>query len=74
MIIGVIAVTLIFGLPIVGIITSHFEKQSKIKHEMIKDQLQLEKLKNENYLIETDKMRLELEKMKIDQPKHEIKF
>ena len=28
---------------------------------MIKDELELEKLKHENYLIETEKMRLELE-------------
>lgn len=74
MIVGVIAVIMIFGIPIVAILTSHSEKQTKLKAEMVKDQLKLEKLKHENYLIETEKMKFELEKMKLDQPKNEIKF
>ncbi|CAH2713981.1 hypothetical protein BACCIP111895_01135 [Neobacillus rhizosphaerae] len=74
MIIGVIAVIMIFGIPIVAILTGHSQKQTMLKADMIKDELELEKLKHENYLIETEKMKLELEKMKIDQPKHEIKF
>jgi len=73
-IVGVIAVIMIFGIPIVAILTSHSEKQTKLKAEMVKDQLKLEKLKHENYLIETEKMKFELEKMKLDQPKNEIKF
>ncbi|MEX5937553.1 hypothetical protein [Mammaliicoccus sciuri] len=36
----------------------------KIKSQRVKDELELEKLKHENYLLETDKMRLELEQMK----------
>ncbi|WP_312473194.1 hypothetical protein [Neobacillus sp.] len=72
--VGVIAVIMIFAIPIVAILTDHFQKQSKLRANMIKDELELEKLKHENYLIETEKMKLELEKMKIDQPKHEIKF
>jgi len=72
---GIIAVILIFGaIPITGIITGHFQSQSKIKAKMLKDELELEKLKHENYLIETEKMKLELEKIKLDQPKDEIKF
>ena len=74
MIIGVISVVMIFGIPIVAILTDHFQKQSKLKANMLKDELELEKLKQENYLIETEKMKLELEKMKLDQPKNEIKF
>ncbi|MFJ7725972.1 hypothetical protein ACIQXV_07385 [Neobacillus sp. NPDC097160] len=65
---------MIFGIPIVAILTGHFQKQSKMKANMIKDELELEKLKHENYLIETEKMKLELEKIKLDQPKNEIKF
>ncbi|WP_044337232.1 hypothetical protein [Rossellomorea aquimaris] len=62
---GTIAVIMIFSIPILGIITDHFQKQSKLKQKMIEDQLELEKLKHENFVIETQKMRLELEQMKI---------
>ena len=41
---------------------------------MLKDELELEKLRHENYLIETEKMKLELEKIKIGSPKDDIKF
>lgn len=62
---GTIAVIMIFSIPILGIITDHFQKQSKLKQKMIEDQLELEKLKHENFVIETQKMRLELEQMKL---------
>lgn len=64
---GLVAVVMIFSIPIIAIITNHFQNQSKNKHKMIKDELKLEKLKHDNYLIETEKMRLELEQMKIGQ-------
>ncbi|MFJ5717043.1 hypothetical protein [Neobacillus sp. NPDC093127] len=70
----IIWVSIFLIIPLAGIITSHLEKQSKIKHEIIKDQIELEKIKHENYLIETDKMRLELEKMKIGNLNNESKF
>ena len=60
---GTIAVIMVFSIPIIAIVTSHFQKQAKIKQDMLKDQLELEKLKHENYLIETEKMRLQLEQM-----------
>ena len=60
---GTIAVIMIFSIPVIAIVTNHFQKQSKIKQEMMKDQIKLEKLKHENYLIETEKMRLQLEQM-----------
>ncbi|MFJ7511587.1 hypothetical protein ACIQW7_19330 [Peribacillus simplex] len=68
---GIITVVLIFSIPIIGILTSHFEKQSKIKHNMLKVELELEKLKHENFLMETEKMRLELDQMKLDQKRDE---
>ena len=58
---GTIAVVLIFSIPIIAIITDHFQKQTKLKHKMIQEELELEKLKHENYLLETQKLRLELE-------------
>ncbi|GIN61824.1 hypothetical protein J27TS8_18170 [Robertmurraya siralis] len=60
---GTVTVIMIFSIPLVAIITDHFQKQTKMKHKMIKDQLELEKLKHQNFLIETEKMRLELEQM-----------
>lgn len=62
---GTISVIMIFSIPIIAILTSHFRKQSKFKHDMLKDELELEKLKHQNYLIETEKIKLELEKMKL---------
>lgn len=58
---GLVAVILIFSIPILGIVTDHLQKQTKMKREMIQDELELEKLKHENYLLETEKMRLELQ-------------
>ncbi|MED3550765.1 hypothetical protein [Cytobacillus praedii] len=63
---GTIAVVMVFSIPIIAIVTDHFQKQSKIKHKMIQDELELEKLKHQNYLIETQKMRLELEQMQLE--------
>ncbi|WP_154663574.1 hypothetical protein [Neobacillus dielmonensis] len=70
MIIGAIAVCI----PIVAILTSHFQKQAKLKAVMLKDQLELERLKQQNFLMETEKMKLELQKMALDQPKDEFKL
>ncbi|WRP08638.1 hypothetical protein U9J35_10905 [Rossellomorea aquimaris] len=71
---GTIAVIMIFSIPILGIITDHFQKQSKLKQKMIEDQLELEKLKHENFVIETQKMRLELEQMKLQGPKEKTQI
>ncbi|WP_099355639.1 hypothetical protein [Fredinandcohnia onubensis] len=71
---GLVTVVMIFSIPLVAIITSHFQTQSKYKHKMIQDELELEKLKHDNYLLETEKMRVELEKMKLEAPKDETKI
>lgn len=68
---GIITVVMIFSIPIIAILTSHFEKQSKNKHKMLQVELELEKLKHENFLMETEKMRLELDQMKFEQKKDE---
>ena len=59
---GTIAVILIFSIPIIAIVTDHFQKQTKLKHKFIQEELELEKLKHENFLLETEKLRLELQK------------
>lgn len=57
---------MIFSIPLVAIVTSHYQKIAKIKHNMIKDEIELERLKHENYLLETEKMKLELAQMKLE--------
>ncbi|WP_175989172.1 hypothetical protein [Bacillus sp. Marseille-Q1617] len=66
---GTIAVIMVFSIPIIAIFTDHMQKQSKIKQKMLEDQLKLEQLKHENFVIETEKMKLELKQMTLDEPK-----
>lgn len=68
---GTITIIMIFSIPLVAIVTSHFQKVAKIKHSMIKEEIELERLKHENYLLETEKMKLEL--MKIESPLEKTK-
>ncbi|WP_226645827.1 hypothetical protein [Mesobacillus subterraneus] len=63
---GTLTIIMVFSIPLVAIVTSHYQKVAKIKHNMIKDEIELERLKHENYLLETEKMKLEL--MKIESP------
>ncbi|MFJ7640094.1 hypothetical protein ACQKL0_11705 [Peribacillus sp. NPDC097264] len=71
--VGTITVVMIFSIPIIAIVTNHFQEQAKIKHKMLKDEIELEKLKHENYLIETEKLRIELDQMKLHSPADESK-
>jgi hypothetical protein len=57
---GTITVIMVFSIPLVAILTSHYQRVAKIKHNMIKDEIELERLKHDNYLLETEKMKLEL--------------
>ncbi|ANU26506.1 hypothetical protein [Planococcus versutus] len=66
---GMIAVIMVFSIPLAGIITSHLQSQSKLKSKMIESELELEKLKHDNFVIETQKMRLELEQLKLEDAK-----
>jgi hypothetical protein len=63
---GTISAIMALSIPIIAILTSHFQKQTKLKHKMVIDQMELEKLKHENFLMETEKMKLELQMMKIE--------
>ena len=38
----------------------------KIKGEFMRDEIELEKLKQQNFIMETEKMKIELEQMKLD--------
>lgn len=73
MITGTIAVIMVFSIPITAIVTSHLRKQTKLKHNFIQEELQLEKLKHDNYLLETEKLRLELQKQLLLEDQNEKK-
>ena len=64
--IGMGIMAIIMCVPITAIITEHKQKMMKAKREMLSDELELEKLKQQNFIIETEKMKLELEQMKLD--------
>lgn len=68
---GLVAVIMIFSVPIIAIVTGFLQEKSKIKSKAILDEIELEKLKQENFLLETEKMRLELEKMQLGYPQEE---
>ncbi|MCZ2257887.1 hypothetical protein [Sporosarcina sp. G11-34] len=59
-------VGLVMAVPITAIITDHKRRMAKIRGESIREEIELEKLKQQNFIIETEKMKLELEKMKLD--------
>ncbi|MDZ5471256.1 hypothetical protein SM124_05805 [Bacillus sp. 31A1R] len=63
---GTITIIMVFSIPIIAIVTSHLQKQTKLKGQFIQEELKLEKLKQENFLLETEKLKLELEQMKIE--------
>ncbi|MFF2752824.1 hypothetical protein ACFVR1_03565 [Psychrobacillus sp. NPDC058041] len=69
---GTIAVILIFSVPIIRVITKHFENKEVMKGERVKTELELEKLKYDNFVIETEKMKLQLEQMRLESPSQEI--
>lgn len=66
---GIIAIVMIFSIPLTATITTHLRKQTAAKQRLIESQVELEKLKHENYIIETQKMRVELEQMRLNDAK-----
>lgn len=64
--IGFYIVAVVMCVPITAIITEHKRKMLKVKADMLKDEIELEKMKQQNFIIETEKMKLELEQMKLD--------
>ncbi|CAM5182252.1 BhlA-like holin OS=Ureibacillus acetophenoni OX=614649 GN=SAMN05877842_103328 PE=4 SV=1 [Ureibacillus acetophenoni] len=49
------------AIAIVGIITDYLHKQSSLKIKATREEIELEKLKQQNFMLETEKIRLELE-------------
>ncbi|TQR21507.1 hypothetical protein [Psychrobacillus vulpis] len=59
--IGFVAVVMIFSIPLTAIWTTHLRKSQKVKAQIVKDEIELEKLKYNNFLLETENMRLDLQ-------------
>lgn len=72
--IELVAIVMVFSIPLTAIITTHTRQHTKLKQSMLADQLELEKLKQENFMIETEKLRLELEQMRLEESKKDHQF
>lgn len=59
--IGLVAVVMVFSIPLTAIWTTHLRKSQKVKLIIVKDEIELEKLKYNNFLLETEKMRIDLQ-------------
>jgi len=57
---------MVFSIPLTAIWTTHLRKSQKFKAQIVKDEIELEKLKYNNFLIETEKMRLDLQQKQAD--------
>ncbi len=66
MLTAVLIVGIVMSVPITAIITDHNRRVVKIKGEFMRDEIELEKLKQQNFIMETEKMKIELEQMKLD--------
>lgn len=62
----ILIVALVMTVPVVAILTEHKRKIARMRAELLKEEIELEKLKQQNYILETEKMKLELEKMKME--------
>jgi len=49
------------AIPITAIVTAHLRGQTKLRLEALKYEIELEKQRKESYLIESEKLRLEIE-------------
>lgn len=59
--IGLVGTVMVFSIPLTAIWTTHLRKSQKVKAQIVKDEIELEKIKYNNFLIETEKMRLDLQ-------------
>ena len=48
----IIIPALIFSVPVIKVITAHLEEKARIKAGSVKDALELERLKQENFVME----------------------
>ncbi|MDG5473814.1 hypothetical protein P6709_18985 [Jeotgalibacillus sp. ET6] len=60
-----VAVVMSLSIPIVVIVGYYFQRQSVIKKSILEGEIELEKLRHENFLLETEKLKVELEHHKL---------
>ena len=70
----IIIPALIFSVPVIRAITDQKKEKARIKASSVKDALELERLKQENFIIETEKMKIELEQMRLQSPSPSLDF
>lgn len=63
---GVLIVGLVMAVPITAIVTDHKRRIARIQYDIVQEQIELEKIKQKNFILETEKMKVELEQMKIE--------
>ena len=63
---GIIIVGIVMCVPITAIITDYKRKTMRFKADIVREEIELEKLKQQNFIIETEKMKIELEQMKLE--------
>lgn len=66
MLTAIIIVGIVMTVPITAIITDHQRRLARIKADMMRDEIELEKIRQKSFIIETEKMKIELDKMRLD--------
>ena len=62
--IAIIAIVIAGSIPITAIITAHMRSKERIKLQVMKEEIELEKSRLKGYEQETEKLRLELQQEK----------
>jgi hypothetical protein len=68
-IVGLAAVILTFTIPLYAIYRGYNQSDDKMELKKMKEQRRLEEIKQENYLLENESMRIELDKIKKENAK-----
>lgn len=63
---AIFIVMIVMTIPLTAIITDHKRRMAVYQADRLQDEIVIEKLKQQNFIAETEKMKLELEKMKLD--------
>lgn len=66
MLTAIAIVGIVISVPITAIITDYKRKTIKIRAEVVRDEIELERLRQQNFMIETEKMKIELDKLKLE--------
>ena len=63
-IVGLAGVIFVFSIPLYAMYRGYNQSDEKLELKKMKEQRKLEEIKQENYLLENESMRIELEKIK----------